>query len=288
MHAPSRLGRLPRRRPLAALLTGATCLGLMMAGGPALGSSTQPHSRAMAAPGALPADNPARGTWRVRSQGPSTWRVTWRSPRRLPVTGARPIVVAATRVGGVPAGGEIGVPTLLADGRTVSVTVPAAAAGWSARSSWRPCRRRTRGWVCRQPWATRSRCSSGHGAATGRARRSTKTAWDTGGLDASCSAPGGGSPAHQVRARLLGRAPPGRAVPGRRGAATGGRQSRASRVAHIAVRRRDPRGLLAGHGLVRRSHRASPGTGARHSAARASLKADEGRMTAAAFSSSGR
>ena len=120
----------PRRRRTRGrqLVTVLTCLGLVLAGAaaPALGSSVPARRLTVAAPAAPATGDPDRGTWSVQPGGRATWSLSWRSPRRLPITGARPRVVATAPVGQVPAGGEAGVATLLEDGRTVTVTVHSA------------------------------------------------------------------------------------------------------------------------------------------------------------------
>ncbi|GAA1477473.1 hypothetical protein GCM10009623_19190 [Nocardioides aestuarii] len=55
------------------------------------------------------------GRWKVRAAGPGEWVVTWRSPARLPVTSDRPTIVHG--------GTALGVPTVRADGRTVTTSV---------------------------------------------------------------------------------------------------------------------------------------------------------------------
>ncbi|WP_309650253.1 hypothetical protein [Nocardioides sp.] len=62
-----------------------------------------------------------RGDWQVRTTAPGRHVVSWTSPRRLPLTSDRPLVVATS---GVDADGAvIGVPTLSADGRTLTSVV---------------------------------------------------------------------------------------------------------------------------------------------------------------------
>ncbi|WP_341924317.1 hypothetical protein [Nocardioides psychrotolerans] len=66
------------------------------------------------------------GEWQVRTTAPGRHLVSWRSPRGLPLTSDRPLVVPApgVRVDGA----VIGVPTLSADGRTLIAVVSSPSA----------------------------------------------------------------------------------------------------------------------------------------------------------------
>jgi dienelactone hydrolase len=60
-----------------------------------------------------------RGTWRVEQAGGGFYEVSWRSPTRLPLTSDRPRILSDTV-------GLVGVASVGADGRTLSVTMSAA------------------------------------------------------------------------------------------------------------------------------------------------------------------
>ncbi|GEP36497.1 hypothetical protein NPS01_01600 [Nocardioides psychrotolerans] len=67
-----------------------------------------------------------RGDWQVRTTAPGRHLVSWTSPRRLPLTSDRPRVVPAPGMGADAA--VIGVPTLSADGRTLTSVVSSPSA----------------------------------------------------------------------------------------------------------------------------------------------------------------
>ena len=110
-----------RTRVLATVLTA----GVLVL--PPSAATGAPAPSAAAAQSALsPADpGTARGTWSVERTGPGQYAVSWTSPVRLPVTSDRPLIVGAAVTS---AGGAIAVPTVSADGRTVSSVVSASSA----------------------------------------------------------------------------------------------------------------------------------------------------------------
>src|SRR5688572_16339256 len=60
-----------------------------------------------------------RGTWRVEQAGGGFYKVSWTSPTRVPLTSDRPRILSDTV-------GLVGVASVGADGRTVTVTMSAA------------------------------------------------------------------------------------------------------------------------------------------------------------------
>ncbi len=60
-----------------------------------------------------------RGTWRVEQAGGGFYEVSWTSPTQLPMTSDRPRITSDTD-------GPVGVASVGADGRTVTVTMSAA------------------------------------------------------------------------------------------------------------------------------------------------------------------
>jgi dienelactone hydrolase len=109
-----------RIRLLAMALTAAALVLPLTASAGATGASADTAAAASPSPSAQ--QGTERGTWRVRQTGPQRYVVSWTSPARLPIGSDRPVVVSAALSA---AGAAIGVPTVSADGRTVSAVVSA-------------------------------------------------------------------------------------------------------------------------------------------------------------------
>jgi hypothetical protein len=92
-----------------------------LAGGPLQAATAAPAPTTV--PRAAPDGDEDVGRWSVSEAGTDTWTVAWSSPDRLPLAADRPAIVAAEDLGEIPAGTELGVPTVAEDGRTVEVTV---------------------------------------------------------------------------------------------------------------------------------------------------------------------